>query len=88
VSKDAGRTWHFTRELPGAGPYPFCQNTTAGVPTIALEWGRNGTLYYARQAYGDGEGPREGNSSIMLARTTDLGETWQTTMVEEPGQER
>lgn len=82
VSRDAGRTWHFSKEPPGAGPYPFCQNLTAGTPTVSLAWGRNGTLYYARQAYGDGEGPREGKASIMLARTTDLGETWQTTLVE------
>ena len=82
VSKDAGRTWNHSKELPGAGPYPYCQNTTAGTPVVSLEWGSNDTLYYARQAYGDGEGPREGKASIMLARTTDLGETWQTTLVE------
>ncbi len=38
-------------------------------------------LYYASQAYGEGEGGREGATSIILARTTDLGETWTTTLV-------
>jgi hypothetical protein len=47
-----------------------------------VAWGRNGTLYYAHQAYGDGEGPREGKSSIILASTTNLGETWKTTLVD------
>lgn len=83
VSRDAGRTWRFSEALPGAEAYPSCTNNTAGVPTVMLAWGSDGTLYYARQAYGEGEGPREGKSSILLARTTDLGETWQTTMVED-----
>jgi hypothetical protein len=83
VSTDAGATWHLSKEQPGVGSYPYCTNTSAAVPEVSLAWGRNGTLYYGRQAYGDGEGPREGRSSIMLARTTDLGVTWKTTMVED-----
>lgn len=83
VSRDAGRTWNFSNELPGSEAYPFCTNLTAGVPTVQVKFGSNGVIYYARQAYGDGEGPREGKSSILLARTTDLGNTWQTTMVED-----
>ena len=83
VSTDAGATWHFSKEPPGSGPYPYCTNLSAAVPEVSLAWGRNGTLYYARQAYGDGEGPREGKSSIMLARTANLGETWTVTMVED-----
>jgi len=83
VSTDTGATWHPSKEQPGTGPYPYCTNTSAAVPEVSLAWGRDGTLYYGRQAYGDGEGPREGRSSIMLARTTDLGVTWKTTMVED-----
>jgi len=82
VSKDAGRTWHFSKELPTDPSYPSCTNNTAGVPQTVVAWGRNGTLYYAHQAYGDGEGTREGRSSIILARTTNLGESWQTTLVD------
>jgi hypothetical protein len=33
-------------------------------------------------AYGEGEGPRENKSSAILARTTNLGEKWTTTLVE------
>ena len=82
VSKDAGQTWHFSEEPPGDPSFPFCTNTTAGVPQAMVAWGRGGTLYYSRMAYGEGEGPREGKSSAILARTTNLGETWKTTVVE------
>jgi hypothetical protein len=82
VSKDAGRTWHFSEEMPTDPAYPYCTNTTAGVPEAMVAWGRDGTLYYAHMAYGEAEGPREGKSSAILARTTDLGESWKITFVE------
>lgn len=82
VSTDAGRTWHFSEEPPGDPAYPMCTNNTAGVPEAGVAWGKDGALYYARQAYGEGEGPREGKSSAMLSRTTNLGETWTNTLVE------
>jgi hypothetical protein len=83
VSRDGGRTWHFSKEPPTPPTYPYCTNNTAGVPMTSIAWGRNGTLYYGHQAYGDGEGTREGRSSIVLARTTDLGAHWQTTVVDD-----
>ena len=82
VSRDGGHTWHFSKNLPTDPAYPYCTNTSASIPMASIAWGRNGTLYYAHQAYGDGEGPREGKSSILLARTTDLGVTWKTTLVD------
>ena len=81
ISRDAGRTWHFSEELPTDPAYPWCTNTSAGTPHANVAWGRDGTLYYAHMAYGDGEGPREGHSSAILARTTNLGETWETALV-------
>jgi hypothetical protein len=82
VSTDAGHTWHFSDELPTDPAYPYCTNTTAGVPHAAVAWGRDGTLYYAHMAYGEGEGPRENKSSAILAKTTNLGKSWTTTLVE------
>jgi hypothetical protein len=81
VSTDAGVTWSFSRQVPAPPTYPSCTNNTAGVAQSSLGWGRDGTLYYAMEAYGEGEGTREGKTSIALARTTDLGETWTTTLV-------
>ncbi|MDQ3978824.1 MAG: glycoside hydrolase [Actinomycetota bacterium] len=82
VSRDAGRTWHFSKEPPADSRYPYCTNNNAGVPKAMIAWGRDNTLYYGLQAYGDGEGPREGRSSIMLARTTNLGDSWQYALVD------
>ncbi len=81
VSRDAGQTWRLSKELPGDPAYPYCTNQSAGVPEASVAWGRDGTLYYSRMAYGDGEGTREGRSSALLARTTNLGDTWESTLV-------
>ncbi len=81
VSTDAGVTWNFSEERPVAKDYPFCTNNSSGVAQPQVGWGSDGTLYYVSQAYGEGEGGREGKTSIVLARTTDLGGTWETTMV-------
>jgi hypothetical protein len=82
VSKDAGTTWHFSEQPPTDPAYPYCTNTTAGVPHAVVAWGRNHTLYYAHMAYGEAEGPRENHSSAILARTTNLGVSWKTSLVE------
>ena len=81
VSTDAGATWNQSKERPALEAYPYCTNTTAGVPQASVAWGSGGTLYYASQAYGNGEGGREGKTSMVLSRTTDLGATWTTTLV-------
>ncbi len=81
VSTNGGANWRFSRELPALESYPFCTNTTAGVPQASIAWGSDGTLYYAMQAYGEREGARDGKTSIALARTTNLGDSWSTTIV-------
>jgi hypothetical protein len=84
-STDTGRTWHFTKASPSPPSYPFCTSTMSGVPEASLAWGRNHTLYYGLMAYdiiSGQEGPRDGRASIALARSTDLGDTWNTTLVE------
>jgi hypothetical protein len=83
VSTDAGATWHLAKETPAPESYPWCTSSIAGVPQASLAWGSDGTLYYGLQAYGEGEGARDGATSIALARTTDLGETWTTTIVQD-----
>jgi hypothetical protein len=83
VSKDAGRTWHFSESPPSDPAFPWCTNTSAGTPHAAVAFGKDGALYYSHMAYGEGDGAvRETRSSMMLAKTTDLGKKWTTTMVE------
>ena len=83
VSRDAGRTWKFSKELPTLPQYPYCAQQSAGIPEAVVAWGSDDTLYYLHTAYGDGEGPRfPGKFSVILARTKNLGESWQYTIVE------
>ena len=90
VSVNAGLTWHLSKSLPSPSSYPFCTNLNAGVPEVSLAFGRNGVLYYGMEGYDHanpsgtdpGEGQNEGDTSILLARTSDLGKTWQTTIVD------
>ncbi len=81
-SNDAGHTWRILPATPALGSYQACQNGNAGVALASLAWGRNHTLYYGLNGYGAGEGPRDGHASILLARSSDLGDTWSTTVVD------
>lgn len=81
-SDDAGQTWHILPGSPAEASYPSCTVSDAGVPEASIAWGKNGTLYYARAGYGEGEGIRKGNISILLQRSTDLGNSWTTTVVD------
>jgi hypothetical protein len=59
-------------------------DNSAGLAAGAIAWGRHGTLYYAAEAFGEGEGGFDvGHVSEVLARSTDLGDTWKTTLVED-----
>jgi hypothetical protein len=83
VSRDAGRTWHFSKQLPGLDAYPYCMDNSAGLAAAAIAWGRNHTLYYTAEAFGPGEGGFSvGHVSQVLAKTTDLGNHWTRTLVE------
>lgn len=82
-STDGAKTWHLSLSPPAPKGYPFCMDNSAGLAAGAIAWGRNGTLYYAAEAYGPGEGGFDvGHVSEFLAKSTDLGDTWTTTLVE------
>lgn len=83
-SVDAGVTWHVLSALPALNAYPFCSQVNGGVTEAPLAWGRNHTLYYALAGYDvqDGGAARAGNASVLLARSSDLGDSWSTTIVD------
>lgn len=82
-STDTGQTWKKLDASPGNTSYPSCLSNNSNIFQGPLAFGRNGTLYYGLagwdvqdRAVGSG-----GNVNILLARSTDLGDTWQTTIV-------
>jgi hypothetical protein len=83
-SSDAGLTWHIVGPaVPGLAAYPYCTTAdNAGATQASIAWGRNNTLYYALGGYGNGEGAANGHSSVLLARSTDFGNTWSTVLVD------
>ncbi|MDQ3716908.1 MAG: glycoside hydrolase [Actinomycetota bacterium] len=90
-SQDRGRTWDPPATSPIREGYPFCFQTETGPPQAVAAFGRDSALYYAYAGWdvqdtlsdwpiGQGGGWR-GNVSPIVARSTDLGDSWQTTVV-------
>lgn len=81
VSRNGGLTWAAaaTPEIPPQ--WPRCSFVTFG-PVADVAFASDGTLYYA---FG-GMNPTTYEARIFLARSDDLGASWQTTPV--PGVER
>ncbi|MGH9285840.1 MAG: hypothetical protein ACRD0M_09240, partial [Acidimicrobiales bacterium] len=80
-SADGGRTWALLDSLPGPKEYPFCFHTSGSVTESPIAWGRDSRLYYALVGWdvGDG-GTSNGNLSVIVARSDDLGDTWRSTV--------
>ena len=83
-STDAGVHWTTLPALPALASYPSCFTANGGNTESPMAWGRNHTLYYGLLGYGeqDGGASRSANMSVLLARSTDLGNSWSTTVVE------
>jgi Neuraminidase (sialidase) len=83
-SLDGGQTWKRMDAYPAPDTFPFCESTMSGngIYHALVAFGRHGTLYYATMGWDnlDGGGGK-GNTSVILGRSDDLGETWQTTLV-------
>ena len=82
-SADGGKTWHLSRSLPAPKAYPYCEDFSAGLATGAIAWGRNGALYYAAEGFNDQEGPAGGHVSLFVSKSTDLGDTWTSVIVDD-----
>jgi hypothetical protein len=79
---DAGRTWQRAATAPALESFPFCLMPNSNIFHGPLAWGRDNTLYYALAGWDFQDGSTQlGNISVQLARSTNLGDTWETTLV-------
>lgn len=83
-STDGGATWQRPDASPSLPGYPFCAVPSGSTVQTFVEFGRDGTLYYALTGWNTEDGGlRTGNVSVQLARSDDLGDSWQTTLVDD-----
>ena len=82
-STDGGQSWRKLDASPAPDTYPSCMSNNSNIFQGPLAFGRNSTLYYGLtgwdvqdRAVGSG-----GNVNILLARSNDLGDTWQKEIV-------
>ena len=88
VTTNGGQNWRLLDSTPSPTSYPFCAHTSGINYQVQTAFGRDGTLYYALSGYdnndltpADAHGGVYGNISVLLARSDDLGENWETTVV-------
>lgn len=79
-SGDGGQHWTMLDSSPALASYPFCSQSQGGVIQAPLAFGRNGTLYMALGGWDDQDGTRT-SGALLVARSTDLGDTWKTVKV-------
>lgn len=78
-STDGGQRWKLLDSSPQLPSYPFCFHTSGGVVQTPLAFGQDSTLYMGLVGWDAQEGNR-GNHSVLVARSTDLGDTWEVTV--------
>ena len=79
-SSDGGSSWTILESSPALPSYPFCSQGQGGVIQAPVAFGRNGTLYMALGGWDDQDGARTAGA-ILVARSPNLGDTWETTIV-------
>ncbi|MGI8809575.1 MAG: hypothetical protein ACR2KK_17385 [Acidimicrobiales bacterium] len=76
-SVDGGQTWTIPDAAPTLSSYPSCNANPRGTFQGQLSFGRDGALYYGLIGWDTQDGGINGNVSMVVARSTDLGDTWQ-----------
>jgi hypothetical protein len=74
---DGGRTWSIPEASPSPASYPSCNSNPRGSFQGLLSFGRDGALYYALDGWDTQDGGIGGNVSMVVSKSTDLGDTWQ-----------
>lgn len=78
-SRDGGATWAQGRELPAPNDYANCVWSNWAAQSAM---GRNGTAYVAITGWDERDGgPRQGNMAPIVARTANLGDSWDATIL-------
>lgn len=80
-SVDGGRKWVRPKSSPSPDAFPFCTHDNGFIPMSFLAMGRDKTLYFAHIGWDTQDGGRSENRSMFVGRSTDMGETWESTMV-------
>ena len=78
-STDGGQTWRLLDASPTHASYPFCEANNSNIFQAPLAWGGDNTIYMAMVAW-DTQDTRQ-KVGVQLARSTDLGDSWTTTIV-------
>ncbi len=77
-SQDGGQSWQRPEASPAPSNFPFCNTNNRGAFQGQLAFGRDSRLYYAFPGWDDNDAGPRGNSSLLVARSDDLGESWTT----------
>ncbi len=81
VSRDGGLSWATAAPTLLTDDYQFCVQRTYGID-MAPVFAPDGTLYVAMPASSVATGHPNGPISMLVARSSDLGQTHQTSVVE------
>jgi hypothetical protein len=74
-STDAGATWRVLESTPEIKSQPYCQAANSNIFQADVAWGRDNALYLATHAWDE---TTRTQTSIIVAKSTDLGDTWST----------
>jgi len=74
---DGGLTWKILEASPSPASYPSCNSNPRGSFQGLLGFGRDNALYYALDGWDTQDGGIGGNVSMVVSRSTDLGDSWQ-----------
>jgi hypothetical protein len=76
---DGGQTWSrpdLGSSSPSPSSYPNCNSSARGTFEDQVAFGRNGALYMALTGWDAQDGGLGSNPSIIVSKTTNLGDSW------------
>jgi hypothetical protein len=80
-STNGGASWKRLDASPSPATFPYCFYIAWMAAETPMAWGRDHTLYYALAGWGDEDGGQRFNKTVLLAKSTDVGDSWTTSIV-------